>query len=104
MLGLQRSVKHQEEAQSLQAIFPLIDPLDAFYLLNPSGDLNNTQVEFEEWFKSEQLQVTIGVWEFCTAVAKFELSAQPFSSNFKFELSAQLLPQKSAAADRTSKN
>ncbi|KAL9264934.1 Separase-like protein [Drosera capensis] len=58
---LQRSVKHQEEAQSLQAIFPLIDPLDAFYLLNPSGDLNNTQVEFEEWFKSEQLQGKAGV-------------------------------------------
>lgn len=37
--------------------FPLIDPLDAFYLLNPDGDLSCTQNEFENWFKDQQLEV-----------------------------------------------
>ncbi|GAB2265099.1 hypothetical protein Dimus_000166 [Dionaea muscipula] len=60
-VALHRSAEHQEEAQSLQAVFPLIDPLDAFYLLNPSGDLSSTQEEFEEWFKAEQLQGKAGV-------------------------------------------
>ena len=30
------------------AAFPLIDPLDVFYLLNPSGDLNSSQATFEK--------------------------------------------------------
>ena len=46
-----------EEAVSHASRFPLIDPLDAFYLLNPSGDLSRTQAEFEEWFRLLNLQV-----------------------------------------------
>ncbi|KAI4296272.1 hypothetical protein L6164_036245 [Bauhinia variegata] len=40
--------------------FPLIDPLDAFYLLNPSGDLNNTQDEFENWFRCQNIEGKAG--------------------------------------------
>ncbi|KAJ8439009.1 hypothetical protein Cgig2_013005 [Carnegiea gigantea] len=45
-----------EEAVSQDSRFPLIDPLDAFYLLNPSGDLSRTQAEFEEWFRCLNMQ------------------------------------------------
>ncbi|XP_062077222.1 separase isoform X2 [Humulus lupulus] len=41
--------------------FPFIDPLDAFYLLNPDGDLSCTQNEFENWFKDQQLEGQAGV-------------------------------------------
>jgi len=37
--------------------FPLIDPLDAFYLLNPDGDLCGTQTEFENYFRDQNLEV-----------------------------------------------
>ena len=46
-----------EEAARLGSKFPLIDPLDSFYLLNPSGDLSRTQAEFEEWFRHQHMQV-----------------------------------------------
>ncbi|CAA2934735.1 separase isoform X1 [Olea europaea subsp. europaea] len=40
-----------------QAIaFPLIDPVDLYYLLNPDGDLNHTQVEFENWFQDQNFE------------------------------------------------
>ncbi|GMH28096.1 hypothetical protein Nepgr_029939 [Nepenthes gracilis] len=58
--ALQRSANSQEEAQRLAISFPLIDPLDAFYLLNPSGDLSSTQAEFEEWFRAQNLQGKAG--------------------------------------------
>ncbi|KAJ8572576.1 hypothetical protein K7X08_009087 [Anisodus acutangulus] len=32
---------------------PLIDPLDSYYLLNPSGDLSSTQSEFENRFRGK---------------------------------------------------
>lgn len=56
-LTLDRSCNHQEQVQQKISAFPSIDPLDAFYLLNPSGDLNSTQVEFENWFKVQNLEV-----------------------------------------------
>lgn len=37
--------------------FPLIDPLDAFYLLNPDGDLRHTQSVFEDYFRDQNLEV-----------------------------------------------
>lgn len=40
-----------------EASFPSIDPLDAFYLLNPGGDLGITQIEFEKWFRDQNLEV-----------------------------------------------
>ncbi|KAG0486804.1 hypothetical protein HPP92_008899 [Vanilla planifolia] len=40
--------------------FPSIDPSHAYYLLNPSGDLNYTQQEFEEWFRNQKWQGKVG--------------------------------------------
>ncbi|CAI9103911.1 OLC1v1002504C4 [Oldenlandia corymbosa var. corymbosa] len=42
-------------------IFPVIDPLDSFYVLNPSGDLSKTQFEFEKWFKDQKIEVDMCV-------------------------------------------
>ncbi|KAK6915925.1 hypothetical protein RJ641_018786 [Dillenia turbinata] len=42
------------------SVFPLIDPLDAFYVLNPSGDLHNTQVQFENWFADQKFEGKAG--------------------------------------------
>jgi separase len=56
-VALDRSHHHQEQVGKIVASFPLIDPLDAFYLLNPSGDLSSTQVEFENWFRDQNLKV-----------------------------------------------
>ncbi|KAK4339952.1 hypothetical protein RND71_041414 [Anisodus tanguticus] len=39
---------------------PLIDPLDSYYLLNPSGDLSSTQSEFENWFRDQDLEGKCG--------------------------------------------
>ncbi|KAH9300238.1 hypothetical protein KI387_011821, partial [Taxus chinensis] len=41
---------HLEMASKL----PFVDPYNAFYLLNPSGDLSTTQAAFEDWFKNQQ--------------------------------------------------
>ncbi|CAN7071285.1 unnamed protein product [Brassica oleracea var. botrytis] len=42
------------------ASFPLIDPLDSFYLLNPGGDLSETQGEFESWFRDQNFEGKAG--------------------------------------------
>ncbi|KAL0738807.1 hypothetical protein Bca4012_015017 [Brassica carinata] len=49
-----------EPARSQAASFPLIDPLDSFYLLNPGGDLSETQVEFESWFRDQNFEGKAG--------------------------------------------
>ncbi|CAN6914161.1 unnamed protein product [Brassica oleracea] len=49
-----------EPAKSQAASFPLIDPLDSFYLLNPGGDLSETQVEFESWFRDQNFEGKAG--------------------------------------------
>lgn len=54
---LERSQQYHELACTNAAAFPLIDPLDAFYLLNPSGDLSSTQAEFENWFRDKKFEV-----------------------------------------------
>lgn len=38
--------------------FPCINLLDTFYLLNPGGDLTSTQAEFEDWFRSQNWEVS----------------------------------------------
>ncbi|XP_040366322.1 separase isoform X3 [Rosa chinensis] len=55
-----RNYHNQDQVQSIVTSFPLIDPLDAFYLLNPSGDLNYTQNEFETWFRDQNLEGKVG--------------------------------------------
>eukprot|EP00268_Persea_americana_P017925 TRINITY_DN18757_c0_g1_i15.p1 TRINITY_DN18757_c0_g1~~TRINITY_DN18757_c0_g1_i15.p1 ORF type:complete len:389 (+),score=75.84 TRINITY_DN18757_c0_g1_i15:652-1818(+) len=50
----------QEEVSGVTATFPSIDPWDAYYLLNPSGDLSSTQVEFEDWFRNKKWEGKAG--------------------------------------------
>ncbi|KAF6163679.1 hypothetical protein GIB67_036139 [Kingdonia uniflora] len=40
---------------------PSINLLDAFYLLNPSGDLKSTQDEFEKWFRDHNFMKFSGL-------------------------------------------
>lgn len=54
---LNRSSDHHKQVEVNSMSFPLIDPLDAFYLLNPDGDLTSTQTEFENWFRGQNLEV-----------------------------------------------
>ncbi|PIA27888.1 hypothetical protein AQUCO_07400015v1, partial [Aquilegia coerulea] len=54
------NIHRQEQSGSIDGTFPSIDPLDAFYLLNPSGDLDYTQVKFEEWFRNQKLEGKAG--------------------------------------------
>lgn len=60
---LERIHHHEQLVKGLLATFPLIDPLDAFYLLNPSGDLSETQLLFEDWFRNQNLVVCL-IWPF----------------------------------------
>lgn len=39
------------------SIFPLVDTMNTYYLVNPSGDFAGTQVEFEEWFRCQKWEV-----------------------------------------------
>ncbi|KAE8690720.1 separase-like isoform X2 [Hibiscus syriacus] len=58
---LERSRRHDESLSRNAAVVPLIDPLDAFYLLNPSGDLRSTQAEFENWFRDQKFEGKAGI-------------------------------------------
>ncbi|CAI9287139.1 unnamed protein product [Lactuca saligna] len=68
-----RSCQYQEKS----AVFPMIDPLDAYYLLNPGGDLPSTQAEFQHWLKDKNLEGTTGtspsVDELSMALKKHDL-------------------------------
>ncbi|TKY71312.1 Separase protein [Spatholobus suberectus] len=58
---LHKDSNHKEERVGRNlAPFPLIDPLDAFYLLNPDGDLGGTQIEFENYFRDQNLEGKAG--------------------------------------------
>ncbi|XP_022748574.1 separase isoform X3 [Durio zibethinus] len=59
-MTLERNWHYQEQVDGKAAAFPLIDPLDAFYLLNPSGDLSSTQAEFENWFRDQNFEGKAG--------------------------------------------
>ncbi|GJW52565.1 separase isoform X1 [Tanacetum coccineum] len=50
----------QEKVGKDSAVSPMIDPLDAYYLLNPGGDLSETEAEFGAWFKDQNLEGTSG--------------------------------------------
>ncbi|XP_074291735.1 separase-like [Silene latifolia] len=60
IVALQRRSALEKDGR-LSARFPLIDPLDSFYFLNPSGDLSRTQAEFQDWFRSQNIQGISGV-------------------------------------------
>ncbi|KAH6777375.1 hypothetical protein C2S51_008687 [Perilla frutescens var. frutescens] len=57
---LDRYCQNQEQFETSIPVFPLIDPLDSYYLLNPDGDLSRTQGEFENWFKNQNIEGRIG--------------------------------------------
>ncbi|KAL6517690.1 hypothetical protein OROMI_033391 [Orobanche minor] len=50
----------QEQFATSISPFPLIDPLDSYYVLNPDGDLSRTQVTFESWFKDQNIEGKVG--------------------------------------------
>ncbi|KAI3841547.1 hypothetical protein MKX03_023861 [Papaver bracteatum] len=50
----------EEPIGRISDTFPAIDPLDGFYLLNPGGDLERTQVEFEDWFRDQKFEGKAG--------------------------------------------
>ena len=49
----QRRVVANEHSLACVPDVPSINPYDAYFLLNPSGDLESTQAAFEEMFKSQ---------------------------------------------------
>ncbi|XP_072953682.1 separase isoform X1 [Typha angustifolia] len=48
-----KNLCHKKERYAFGAHFPIVNPFNTYYLLNPSGDLNSTQVEFEQWFRNQ---------------------------------------------------
>ncbi|KAK9167645.1 hypothetical protein Scep_002836 [Stephania cephalantha] len=61
VLNMNCHLQNHNVIGSGSAPFPSIDPLDAFYLLNPSGDLERTQIEFEDWFRDQRLEGKAGM-------------------------------------------
>ncbi|KAL0422317.1 UNVERIFIED_CONTAM: Separase, partial [Sesamum latifolium] len=57
---LDRCCQNGEQFETKILAFPFIDPLHSYYLLNPDGDLSRTQVEFENWFKDQNIEGKIG--------------------------------------------
>ncbi|KAE8727211.1 putative Kinetochore protein ndc80 [Hibiscus syriacus] len=57
---LERCRRYDELLSRNAATVPLIDPLDAFYLLNPNSDLRSTQAEFENWFSDQKFEGKAG--------------------------------------------
>ncbi|KAL8478593.1 hypothetical protein ACS0TY_030468 [Phlomoides rotata] len=55
-----RCSQNPKNIETSVPVFPFIDPLDSYFLLNPDGDLNRTQVEFENWFKDQNIEGKIG--------------------------------------------
>ncbi|KAL0912981.1 hypothetical protein M5K25_016406 [Dendrobium thyrsiflorum] len=49
-----------ENKNTFEVNLPYIDPFRAYYLLNPSGDLNYTQQQFEEWFRNHKWEGKAG--------------------------------------------
>ncbi|XP_010908769.2 separase isoform X2 [Elaeis guineensis] len=46
--------------KELGAVLPAVDPANTYYLLNPGGDLNSTQVEFEQLFRDQKWEGKAG--------------------------------------------
>jgi separase len=51
--NLASKIVSDEHFRANTAIVPSIDPYNAYFLLNPSGDLGSTQSAFEEMFKTQ---------------------------------------------------
>ncbi|KAJ1434987.1 SEPARIN core domain [Sesbania bispinosa] len=57
---LDKGGNHKEQVGRSLVSFPSIDPSDAFYLLNPDGDLGGTQIEFENYFRGQNFEGKAG--------------------------------------------
>ncbi|KFK31931.1 hypothetical protein AALP_AA6G177700 [Arabis alpina] len=57
---LKKCCSQEDTAARFISPFPLIDPQDAYYLLNPSGDLRSAKIEFESWFKEHKMKGRAG--------------------------------------------
>jgi len=51
------SQTHNHYKDGTVSPFPVINPSDTFYLLNPSGDLSSTQEEFDQLFRNYEWKV-----------------------------------------------
>ncbi|KAL6633464.1 hypothetical protein ACP70R_026135 [Stipagrostis hirtigluma subsp. patula] len=51
-VALARGSNHCKDGSVIAPSFPIVDPLNTFYLLNPSGDLSSTQAEFDQFFRN----------------------------------------------------
>ncbi|GJM86988.1 hypothetical protein PR202_ga02897 [Eleusine coracana subsp. coracana] len=52
LFALARSSYRYKDDEITDLPFPIIDPFNAFYLLNPSGDLSSTEKEFNQLFRN----------------------------------------------------
>lgn len=57
---LDRCYKHQGQVRSTVAHFPLIDPLNVYYVLNPHSDqyFSKSRTDFEDYFRKLNLEVS----------------------------------------------
>ncbi|KAK8969287.1 hypothetical protein KSP40_PGU017653 [Platanthera guangdongensis] len=55
-----RSHYCSKNSSAFEVNFPCVDPLHAYYLLNPSGDLDYTQQQFEGWFQKQKWEGKAG--------------------------------------------
>ncbi|WVZ73465.1 hypothetical protein U9M48_021768, partial [Paspalum notatum var. saurae] len=60
LLALSRSKDHCNDGSAIVPPFPVINPFNSFYLLNPSGDLSSTQEEFDQLFRNYEWKGTTG--------------------------------------------
>ena len=70
--------RHQQDARGRPGhdlALPRVDVGDAYYLLNPDGDLAPTQAAFERWFAS------LRGWQVCKR--PLETARQPLMTAFK---------------------
>lgn len=51
---------YNQQGNSIAAGFPRVNPSDAYYLLNPGGDLEKTQTELEQWFRNQNWEGEAG--------------------------------------------
>jgi separase len=57
LFSLTRNNDRCKDGQVVHPPFPMIDPFNTFYLLNPSGDLSSTQKEFDQLFRNYEWKV-----------------------------------------------
>lgn len=57
VLALSQSNNHYKDVSAKALPFPVVNPSNTFYLLNPSGDLSSTQEEFHQLFRNYEWKV-----------------------------------------------